>query len=160
MIPMKNYLLSVSRVSDGEGGYQFVYRVEDLDDSTAAIQTATTTGAGGSMTANPGTWRFGHASTHFKHYMGPFFYVNGTVASDQENCRAWLRAKFGSSATETTSESTNANQWYQLYDTRDTVIEMEQPSKVLRSVTGRFEDHNGAQITPKDAILHMEIDRN
>jgi hypothetical protein len=160
MIPLRNYLLSVARVSDGNGGYQFEYRVENLDDSTEAVQTATTTGAGQSLQANPQTWRFGHASTHFNHHMGPFLFVNGTVASDQENCRAWLRAAFGSSATETTSASTNANQWYQLYDTRKTVIEMNQPSKVLRKVTGRFEDHNGAQIEPKDAIIHMEILRN
>jgi hypothetical protein len=159
MVPLKNYLISCARVSDGLGGYNFTYRIEDLDDSTAAVQTATTSGAGYSLQANPQSWRFGHASTHFKHYMGPFLLCNGTVAADQENCRAWLRNAFGSGASETTSEESAANLWYQLYDTRVTQIDINQASKVQRSVTISFEDHNGALIDPKDCVLHMEIDR-
>ena len=86
-------------------------------------------------------------------------YINGTTASDQENARAWLRSAFGSEASETTTEASNANQWYQLYDTRVTTIEINRASKVQREVTITFEDHNGALVDPKDAVIHMEIDR-
>jgi hypothetical protein len=163
MIPNRNYLLSVTRVSDGAGAYNFEYRVEDLDDSTATPQTSTVVGAGLPMQANPQNWRFGHASTHFQHYMGPFFYLKGAVLAEQEDCRAWLRNHIGSSNTEsTTSETTVSNSWYQLYDKRMTQIDIEQSSssKVQKSLTVSFEDHNGNLFTPKDAILHMEIDRS
>ena len=161
MLPNRAYLLSVARVSDGAGGYVFEYRVENLDDSAEAVQNVTTQTAGKDLTANPGAWRFGHASTHFDHIQGSFLYINGTDSTQAENARAWLRNQYGSTATETTNtEQTNTNQWYQLYDQRITKIDMNQPSKVQRSLTVRFEDHNGALLGPKDAVLHMEIDRN
>ena len=161
MLPNRTYLLSVSRISDEAGGYVFTYRVENLDDSAEAVQEVTTSTGGKAMTANPGAWRFGHASTHFKHIQGSFIYINGNDSTQAENARAWLRTQYGSEATETTNtEQTNANQWYQLYDTRITEIDMNQPSKVQRGVSVRFEDHNGALLDPKDAVIHMQMERN
>ena len=162
MIPNTNYLLSVARVANS-GAYDFQYRVENLDDSSAAVQTATVAGAGLPMQANPQTWRFGHSSTHFKHYMGPFCFLKNNVQSEQENVRSWLRNHMGSTNTETSeSESTATNQWYQLYDTRITTINMEpsRASKVQKSLQISFEDHHGNLFDPRDVILHMSIEKN
>jgi hypothetical protein len=161
MLPLRTYLLSVARVSDGAGGYVFDYRVEDLDNESEPVQSVTTATGGKDLTANPGAWRFGHASTHFDHLQGSFIFITGTDTTQAENARAWLRNQYGSTATEgTNTEQTNANQWYQLYDTRTTQIEMNQPAEVQRQITVRFEDHNGTLLVPKDAVLHVEIERN
>jgi hypothetical protein len=157
VVPMTDYLLSVKRVKVDPANTNFEWRLENL--ATNAVQTATTGSGLPIPTGNPGTFRMGHASTHFNHYQGPFFICNSDAADTNrsENMQQWLRNAYngGESSQATTTESTNT--WYQLYDSKRTTYTME-PSgfgDVVNSIELEFENHLGTRFDPKDCVIEL-----
>ena len=87
VIPLQPYLLSVHRRAQGNT-YEFYWRLERLSNNNVQ---ETTSVAGLTLPANPGSWGLGHASTHFYHYQGPFLIHNGVNSTHIDNCRQWLK---------------------------------------------------------------------
>ena len=161
-VPLRTYILSVQRRigtqdNTGDGNvddYEFSWRLEDISSGGNGVQVDISERGADRPANGLDTWQFGRSSTNFDQTQSCAVAYNGVNATDYTNTIAWLKAQYTGDTEQTTVTETTANS-FQLYDSRQKTIRLNEPHTTLKQIQLRFEDDTGALFDPESGTVHI-----
>ena len=154
-IPLRSYILSVSRTADAQSGFfSFEWRLEDM--TSGVIQTDSTV-CGAAIPSNGlMAYAIGHASSHLNHTISCVVLHNGVLPADQTASINWLRAQYTGDSESTVTE-TAETKTYQLFSRQREVFQCKTSCPAILELDFQFRDSQGTVVKPKHGLIELEI---